>query len=343
MDERKRSEYRNVPIDMMKGFIVVLMTCSHLIGVTSFYFNYEWVRVFVTYVNLTTFSGFLFCFGYVCYSAYIDREDRDRVVKHLIKNAFKVLIAFYISALSYTVTLAGGTGNFKKVFDVLLLQSIPTLSEFLVSFVLLDIFLIFFGKYLRDFSGRKLVIAIILSLLATLYPYEYTTGSILGSVIGTTKYCCFPVIQYSSYFLLGIWFAKEKITFSKRVLIGSLCGTTVFLGYYFRHDALPNRFPPTMAWIMGAAVFIYCYFLLFNNIYQFGMRIKWLEYFGKNTLTVLVVGNVMIFLLRFISKEDIQKTITTFSDIWKYLVIVVTCFVISSVLIKIKKIFYKRR
>ena len=55
---------------------------------------------------MITLSGFLFCFGYVSNIAYL-KKDKGAVKLSLIKNSIKMIIAFYISGLSYNIFKGG--------------------------------------------------------------------------------------------------------------------------------------------------------------------------------------------------------------------------------------------
>lgn len=324
---------RNKAIDMMKGWIAILMTCSHLLGITSYYLNHAWIRTFITYVNLTTFSGFMFCFGYVCYDAYIMREDKMSARRNLLKGAVKTLMAFYISSICMILTIGNHRGII-PIIKVLLFRTIPTLSEFLISFFLIYVLLFLFIENLHDFSDYKIAIGIFLSLISTFFPYDIVSEPLLGSIIGTEQYCCFPLVQYSAYFFGGMWLAKQKRIFSKRILCMSVLGTTVYLLIYFI-QGVPMRFPPSIGWILGGAAFVYGYFLIFSKLDELGKEIKQLSFLGKHTLLILLIGNVTYFLLRFITKDTIQTAICSVKDIWKYTLCVLSVIGVSVVMIKI--------
>ena len=138
----RENQNRNHAIDMMKGWLAVLMTISHLTYVTSYWTNHIFTKRFNAYVNLTTFSGFLFCFGYVCWSAYID-TDKKEVEKKLLHGAVKTLAAYYVSGISYLIFYGKPSID---ILSVLLLQKIPSLSEFLLSFLLIYIILLLSRK-----------------------------------------------------------------------------------------------------------------------------------------------------------------------------------------------------
>ena len=60
---------RNQEIDIMKGLLTLAMILCHCLQ----FFGKEDAgieKILVNVINLTTFSGFLFCFGFVCCLAY---------------------------------------------------------------------------------------------------------------------------------------------------------------------------------------------------------------------------------------------------------------------------------
>lgn len=64
---------RDNKIDVLKGILTVLMIVAHIF---QFFSTNLLLDKFGKYVNLTTFSGFMFCFGYVCYIAYADSSKK---------------------------------------------------------------------------------------------------------------------------------------------------------------------------------------------------------------------------------------------------------------------------
>jgi TM2 domain-containing membrane protein YozV len=58
---------------------------------------------------------------------------------------------------------------------------------------------------------------------------------------------------------------------------------------------LPNRFAPSLFWIVGSAFFLYIYFLVSNLLAAKLKKIELLEKPGKNVLFYLLVSNIFIF------------------------------------------------
>lgn len=327
---------------MMKGLLVLFMTLSHLTYCTKYYVTSTAVKYFNIYVNLTSFSGFVFCFGYVCWSAYIV-SYRTNIERRILISAGKVLAVYYISGIALTF-FQGGT--MLDVLRVLLLRYIPSFSEFLFSFFIIYILLLLTRNVLKELSLLKASFLISASFLLTWFPYEVIESALAANIVGTSKYSCFPIAQYSSYFMIGMLLAKKKIIWNKWLFAGSIIANGMFLWQALFADILPKRFPPSIFWIIGGYFIIYVYFLFFNWIAKRNLRLRLLEYLGRHTLVVLLVGNLVMFFLRGITQEEIQNYISTKYDWYKYLIIVISCLglsvLVSELIIFIKENGFSR-
>ena len=66
---------RDNSLDLFKGILTILMIFTHVMGI----FRYNvYIDIICFYVNLTTFSGFMFSFGYVSYKAYISKKIKNK-------------------------------------------------------------------------------------------------------------------------------------------------------------------------------------------------------------------------------------------------------------------------
>lgn len=280
---------RNYTIDKMKGLLVVQMILAHTL---QFFSQPTKVAVTISsYVNLTTFSGFLFCFGYVSYLAYFRKEWP---VRRLLSGFGKTILAYFISGLGFWIILAGRPD---KIKGLLVLEELPGYTEFLFSFALLYLcILIFFPlfEWLVQTKQRVLV-GCILSLLFTLIPYGNSQNIFTASLIGSTFCYAFPLIPYFSYFLAGVYLASHQ---TKKdlgyFLIPAVGGAVLFTYNYIKTGSLPERFPPSFLWIMGAYLVVYGYFIFLGRI-----QCRWTDWIlcilGKHTLLFLVASNWVLF------------------------------------------------
>ena len=321
---------RDDSLDMMKGCLTVLMVLSHLTYVVPF----DGIGKFNAYVNLTTFSGFMFCFGYVCWKAYIENERED-VVRRLLKGACKCVCAFYICGLGYYMR-----GTMLEWGGVILLQKIPTLTEFLLSFFLMYLMILILRRQLKKLSlTGGVVISVISWVFLSVFPFEIIINPVMGSIIGTTTYCSFPLMAYISYFLTGCLLAKYRVVFNRWLLLLTCIFTGIFFFFYRVNGILPGRFPPTVYWILGGSLFIYGYYCIFKLISRKGKKVKILVYVGKHTLVFLVVSNLLIFSLwNQLIDEEIWKTVSMNRWDCRYIIYAAITFMLSFIVINIKNI-----
>lgn len=289
---------RDRAIDFFKVLLVVGMIIAHSIqflGDSSSKIQ----QVISTFVNLITFSGFMFCFGYATNIAYM-KKTREEVSEKLIRGAIKILVVFYISGIAYKLLVSKNL-NIVELIKIILLFRIPGYSEFLLSFSVLNlVILIFFNLFKKSLQVNKTFLLIIaISLLATFIPYELVILSQIGIIIGTTKFACFPILQYICYFMFGLYFNQNKIKFNIKFLLLSLLGSLSFILYTIVNRELPSRFPPSIVWVIGASFFLYMYYLASKYLSNKINFSKHFYFIGENTLYFLLTSNLILFTLEY--------------------------------------------
>lgn len=286
---------RDRTIDIMKVLLVIGMILAHciqLIGQPMFITN-----VLSILINLITFSGFLFCFGYAVSIAYLDK-DKGIVTKKIIKNAIEILIAFYISGISYEIFMVKELG-LEKLIKIFTLSNIPGYSEFLAGFFVLNILTVIFLNQIKRLleSNVVFIVILVITLISTFIPYEQINIPQLGLIVGTSTFACFPLLQYFGYYLLGMYFQRNVIKFNMRYFIlASLC-TCVFIGYIFIYEQIPSRFPPSLYWILGGVGFIYLYYLVSCLLANKISKNSRIYFIGENTLYFLLGSNLILFIM----------------------------------------------
>ena len=317
MKKRKES------IDLLKGILTISMIIAHIIQ----FFPINIITKFISnYINLTTFSGFMFAFGYTSY-----KKEKHKFNKKQLKKFAKILIIYYISSIFYTILISKNI-NTKVLLQILLLQKIVKYNEFLLSFAFLYLIKILLNNKLNNLNNKNIIFLIILSLLSKNINYNYIKSPLIGIFIGTTSFYCFPIIQYSSYFLIGKYLEKNKIIFNKTIYLLSLFRTLTFIIYYIINLKLPSRFPPSIYWIIGGAYFIYIYYITLEKIKpNFISTI--IKKIGTNTLSYLLYSNIVIFFTHYI----IHKYNIHYNNNILYLLLLFLCISIPYTLNNIKK------
>lgn len=241
----------------------------------------------------------------------------------ILKGFSKTIMAFYISGIMYALFVENSY-NYFDIIKILFFIKIPGFSEFLVSFALMYLVVYIFKNIFSKMGNITIIILILISLLFTLIDYQYISVPIVGSIIGTTDYSCFPIIQYFGYYLFGLYIAKNKIIFNKIIFILCfLCSWFVLTLREFNLVFL-RRFPPSLYWVIGAAFFVYFYYIIFKYINSNKFTF-FIEKIGKNSLNYLLISNVVIFVsYRLIIYFDIL-----FNHFWVEIVFYLFIFILS--------------
>jgi len=288
---------RDRSIDAMKGLLVFGMVYAHVLQFFSPMGLYPVSQAVSDVVNLITFSGFVFCFGYTNQLAYYSKPF-GRAYRNMLLSALKTLVAFYISGAAFRVFIGGAFPDGETLRPILLLEDIPGWSEFLVSFSLISLIGVALFPALRRLAERPALLWTVcaLLLLATYIPYESVRSTQLGLLIGTTAFPSFPVLQYFPYYLAGMAFAKGGVRWGWPYAIGAAAASGTFAYVWAAGGyALPSRFPPSAAWILGPALLLYGYYLLSSYGVRALARVPGLLTAGRNVLFYLLASNLAIF------------------------------------------------
>lgn len=294
---------RQTSIDYMKGVLVIGMVLAHALQLLSKPTGLCWL--FSTTINLITFSGFFFCFGYVFFLSYLTKPFADVKVK-MAKTAIKSLFAYYLSGFSaylllsprflgkpYPITL-------DEILQLITFSKVAWFSEFLLTFFLITgLVLIFFEgfKRLAHSPLTMLCLGLVCLLTASLLPADLIVPQPMALLIGTKNYFIFPVVQYLPIFLIGVYFSNYKVGWSRAVLVISLFATGSLVSYYVVHQAMPAEFLPSVYWLVGSYGLLYGYYVAAKWLEQRPNPLNWLLSIGRNTLFYLIVSNFILFAL----------------------------------------------
>lgn len=321
---------RNISLDFFKGILVIQMVFAHSLQFfVDLYNDQNQVALLISnYVNLVTFSGFVFSFGYVSYHAYLGKEFKVAARK-IAANMGKLMLAFYISSFAFVIFREEAIFNPNTIWDLLLIRRLAGWSEFLFSFVCLMFLCLVLFPILKKLNKVSAIILAVISLGMCFIPYTHV-NPILGSFIGGTNFAYFSVVQYFVLFVCGIIFAKHKIVFNKWIGLVALLGTVAYLGHLLIFGR-PSRFPVSALWIAGSAGFLYAYYLLVQVLPLNG-KTQWLARIGSISLYYLVLSNLLIFAIR--STRFYRLGMPT--AIVVFFIVMVVCWYLDNLTIKAK-------
>ncbi len=286
---------RDASIDLYKALLIVAMIFSHTIGVLGDR-SIPVLESTKRFVELLAFPGFLLCFGYTAQLAYF--SQRPLMYKRILVASVKLLIAFYISAISYELLINTDYVTLSKLGATLTLSNISPVSEFILNFpltLLLATVLITPLNWILQ-SPVRVIVTVCALLGTTLIPYELITSPQLGLLIGAprTVFSAFPVLQYFPFFLIGMYFAREKISYSRRLMVASLVAAGLYL-IYQRSIAAPVRFPPSLAWIGGSLAFALSGYFVVHYFPANSRAGRILLPIGVNSLNFFLLSNILLF------------------------------------------------
>lgn len=290
---------REGKIDFLKGLLTFQMIVAHCL---QFYGNLEQeagATVLSDYINLTTFSGFLFCFGYASYRSYVEGKQ-EKAGRRLLLNACRLLLAFYASSFFYCIYVERMPLRMDKALELLLFKRLAGWSEFLFSFVLVMLLEIALLPLLRKKSRRILVVLGLVSVVICMLPHR-EAGPIAGSLVGGMYDPYFPVLPYLLFFFIGVYFAQEKISYRTEVLaVAVLCSGYFVMDWLILKQSLPSRFPLSLAWLLGPMLALYLYYLLAGYLEK-RAALGVFAYFrkmGRSSLYYLLLSNLLLFSLK---------------------------------------------
>ena len=219
---------------------MILCHCIQFFGKEE----YGLQKILVNLINLSTFSGFMFCFGYTNQVAYYEKSWKSSSVK-MLRNVFRILIAFYISGIAYVAFVEGKIFCWKFVTEVLLLKKYPGWSEFLASFAAVLLVGIFIYPLMRRMNTIMFVGVACISCMACYIPYDRVHNSWLALLAGSRDYITFPVLQYAVFFAAGVLFCKKEIRWNVWIFLVVIFAGIPCLRTILETGMLPERFPPS--------------------------------------------------------------------------------------------------
>lgn len=284
---------RDDGIDILKGIFVVGMVWGHMMDMWSTT-NGVAGNIYYT-LSIVTFSGFLFCFGYGMQVSY----SRGRLtLMQILSNAARILIAFYISGFAYELIVHAKEWTPATLGNILVLNTLPELSEFLPAFALTSLIGGLLMKQLNWIidSWPRLTVVSVLLLLTPFLPYAWVQSPQLCLFIGCELKVAtgFPVLHYFVFFLLGIAFAKRQIGFSWIIAIVGVVGMIAYR-YIHYHVMQATRFPPDTQWLIGGLVFLMAWLSAARLLERVPVVNNVLAEVGKNTLFFYLFSNLLIF------------------------------------------------
>lgn len=282
-------------LDIFKGLLVIIMLLDHVVK-TNYPVNTFGLNVITWVGDLSVFPGLLLSFGYVAQRVYF--SDLDQIpTARILKTIARIFIAYFISAIMYRFIVDPGTMDLGILPGIITFADIPSYSEFFVTFGI-SLLIAFILVRPLDFivsSRYTFLIIIAIILLSTFLPSEHIVSSQLGLLLGTREFTTFPVLQYSVFFLIGMRFAVRGHARDRWFI---LAGIGLLSLTFFRFAVgPPERFPPSLVWILGSFSFAYTIYLIAHRIDRSRYPTGVFEFYGRHALATLLLSNLVLFIM----------------------------------------------
>lgn len=284
---------RSADLDIFKTMLVWGMITAHCIQLLAFRPKPPADTISI-FINLITFSGFMFAFGYG-----VGLSKRVKGWGQRLWPVALLLVATWVSELAFELLVDKQALTPELLVPLLTLSRLYGWSEFLASFTVL---------YLIIAIARPVLVAIgsnwLLRIAATLVCFASTFVVIsqdipvLATLIGTRNFASFPILAYLPWFLVGIAFARHPNLPRWIEWVLAAIGTGVFASLVWRSGGeLPERFPPSIAWVAGAALPLALYLMAARGLARLRVPTLLLQP-GRHVLAALLLSNLVIFGLR---------------------------------------------
>ena len=293
---------RSRVIDCEKGILVAAMVLCHVLQFFGNPGRYPEQDVIMFVVNALAFSTFLFAYGRSVAVAYLPKKYRDAAPR-MLKSVLRRDGAFCLSGIAYLVLCERKDFNSQLVVRVLSFDAVPGWSEFLAAFAVFGLMALLLLPLLKRLLRCPWAFGILCAacLAGVLIPYDAVEDNRLGLIVGTTRFCCFPVLQYMPFFLTGLWVGSNGMKrrgiwiAAAAVLTGAAVAWTLL-----REE--PGRFPPTLMWLLLPCLPIMLLDWGAESLSRLADRCRTVERLlqpaasmGKNSLFYLLASNFAIF------------------------------------------------
>lgn len=282
-------------LDLFKAMLVYGMVAAHVVQLLGF--RLYAANDFSDFINLVSFSGFLFAFGL---GTGLPRTGpaRVRMPWQRLRPALLLLLGTYASSIGFVVLVERNPLTLQLLADLFLLRRLFGWSEFLASFFVLYLLMSLARPALLIIANNAaaLLAAIAICLASTQFVVSIDVP-LLATLIGTTSFPSFPLLPYLPWFLLGIYLGNRQL----RVwhVVPAAVATAVFYASAWITGDAPQRFPPNPLWVIGPALFLLLYLSAARGL---AARLRLPDVLlvgGRHVFSFVIVSNLVIFTLRY--------------------------------------------
>lgn len=287
-------KYYNPDIDVMKAILVIGMIADHALMLLADEPTRRLTAEFKSTVDLVSFSGFLFSFGYVTWLSYVSKAA---TFNRVFSSILRPLIAYYISAFFYMLFVERSYES-AEFAGILFFSKLAPFAEFMPAFSLMLALGILVRKPVARLLDYPYLFFMVVGalLLTSLLPTSWIQSPLLSLFIGSSKdvAASFPLMQYFPIYLMGMYFARYKIKPNLWIGIAGIAGFYLFKN----HLGDITRFPPSLTWIVVSLFFAITWYAISRLLSRWPPINRLFVPIGANSLLYLLASNILIFAFR---------------------------------------------
>jgi hypothetical protein len=324
---------REISIDMLRGFAVLLMILTH--AISFFHIGNDPLITNIGLIGGTlSFGLFLFLSGAAAYFSYVGRDfsqspDAGRAKRQkILTRTIGLLIGYYIVAIAASLPTFSFPPNLTwvdNISKIIFFYNVPQFTEFIIAFVIFNLSLIPFHKVYRFLVKRPLLLiltGIFLYVVGSFMVGISTDGVLLNLkalIVGEGDLHRFPILQYAIVYLLGMSWGRFLTRFREsgvRIRVSILAGAaslamavmgTISFGYLnFAWMEPLKRFPPSITfllWALAAGYFLYAFITFTGNLKFLGAGQVGLHYMGVNAFNFFTFHVLLLFIYQFVTGD----------------------------------------
>lgn len=295
-DIQKPAGGRSADLDLFKTLLVWGMITAHCIQLLTLRPPLA-EQVISDFINLITFSGFLFAFGY---GIGLSKSGGSKSWWQRLKPVLMLLAATYVSELAFTFLVDRHLLTSDLLVSVFSLSRLYGWSEFLASFFVLYLIIALIRPLLVAIASNWLTLLVaVLVCFASTWIVISLDVPLLATLVGTTDFASFPLLAYLPWFLVGIAFGRRPEQPGVVASAMAAAASAAFAYDVWHYGGqLPGRFPPTVLWVVGPALILLVYLASARWLTRTIAIPPILLGPGRHVLAALLISNLIIFSLR---------------------------------------------
>ncbi len=292
-------------LDLVKTLLVIGMIGAHVIQLITFRPKPD-AAMFAEYANLVSFSGFMFTFGIGL--GLPKPEGRQKSWFTRLRPVLLLLLSVYASSFAFALLVDRKPLSLELVLDVVTLRRLFGWSEFLATFFVLAVVQLF-GRPQLFAAGRNpwLLVCVSMACLATTFYQTSTIFPLLPTLVSHTQFANFPLLAYLPWFLVGIWYGSHPVRLWHFIPAVAITGYLYWVT--IRTGGFPQRFPPSILWVVGPAAILLAYLALARWIAARVHIPAILLTPGRHVLSFLVLSNLGVFTTRYLMRMPVRNTL----------------------------------